>query len=539
MNLLKKMQRHPALTGIAAVVAGVSIFAGAMHAWGPTDRATFTEQSPAPYVTFNSITNNSNYGDERNFAIVKEATSTSPSDWKDTLTVEPGKEYLVRVYVHNNAAQNLGLVATNTRASVNLPTTTAKSIEINSFISADNANPRQIWDQVTLTSDKNFNLSYVAGSAKYTNNLFPQGVALGEDLFTSPGALLGYEKLDGKIPGCFKYSGYVTFKVKPQFAETADFSMNKQVRKNGITSGGWTENYAGKDGDKVDFVINYKNESQVTMKDVVVKDTLPAGLTYVPGSTVLANGNNPTGKTVSDNVVTATGINIGSYLPGASAWVRFSATVASSDELVCGVNTLKNTATVVTDYGNKSDDATVTVEKKCDTPTPVDKDVTVCEIATKKIVTIKESVYNANKSAYADKDSDLCKEAPVDKDVTVCNIETGVVVTIKESVYNAGKAKYADKDSDKCKSVTVCEISSKTVITISKEQYNAHKDLYADQNSEVCKPVKQPETPEVPKTPDTPVVELPETGFDLSAMSLIGAGALTYAGYAYSVSRRV
>ena len=262
------------------------------------------------------------------------------------------------------------------------------------------------------------------------------------------------KKLDGKIPGCFKYSGYVTFKVKPQFAETADFTMSKQVRKHSTTTGGWSEAYAAQSGDKVDFVINYKNESQVTMKDVVVKDTLPAGLTYVPGSTVLANGNNPTGKTVSDNVVTATGINIGSYLPGASAWVRFSATVASSDKLVCGVNTLKNTAKVVTDYGNKSDDATVTVEKKCDTPTPVDKDV------------------------------------------------------------------------------TVCEISSKTVITISKEQYNAHKDLYTDQNSEVCHPKK-------PTTPETPVVELPKTGFDLSAMSLIGAGALTYAGYAYSVSRRV
>ncbi len=57
-----------------------------------------------------------------------------------------------------------------------------------------------------------------------------------------------------------------------------------------------------------------------------------------------------------------------------------------------------------------------------------------------------------------------------------------------------------------------------------------------DQNSEVCQP-KKPETPEVPKT-DKPVVELPKTGLDLSAMSLVGAGALTYAGYAYIASRR-
>lgn len=496
MNLLNKLQRHPVVSGMAAVIAGVSIFAGAMHAWGPTDRATFTEQNPATYVTFNSITNNSNYGDERNFVIVKDAADQTGDNWTDDLTVQPGKEYLVRMYVHNNAADNLNLVATNTRASVNLPTNTAKSIEINGFVSADNANPKQVWDQVTLNSDKDFNLAYVPGSATYTNNVFAQGTPLGNDLFSSPGALLGYDKLDGKIPGCYKYSGIVTFKVKPQFAETADFTMSKQVRKHSTTTGGWSEAYAAQPGEKVDFIVNYKNTSQVTMKDVVIKDVLPAGLTYVPGSSILANGNYPTGKTVSDNIVSSTGINIGTYAPSLNAWVRFSATVASSDKLVCGVNTLKNTAKVVTDYGNKSDDATVTVEKKCDTPTPVDKDV------------------------------------------TVCNIETGVVVTIKESIYNANKAKYADKDSDKCKSVTVCEISSKTVITISKEQYNAHKDLYTDQNSEVCHP-KKPETPEVPKTPDTPVVELPKTGFDLSAMSLIGAGALTYAGYAYSVSRRV
>ena len=48
---------------------------------------------------------------------------------------------------------------------------------------------------------------------------------------------------------------------------------------------------------------------------------------------------------------------------------------------------------------------------------------------------------------------------------------------------------------------------------------------------------EKPETPEVPKT-DKPVVELPKTGLDLSAMSLVGAGALTYAGYAYIASRR-
>ena len=492
MNLLKSIQTHPALHGAAGVTVAVLAFAGATFAWGPTDRATFTEQNPAPYVTFNSITNNTNYGDERNFALVKDAASTSADDWKDTLTVEAGKEYLVRIYVHNNAGQNLNLVAENTRASVNLPTSTAKSIEINSFISADNATPKKVWDQVTLNSDKDFNLAYIAGSAEYINNLFPQGVSLGENLFTSPGALLGYEKLDGKIPGCFKYSGIVTFKVKPQFAQSTDFTMSKQVRKHSTTTGGWTESYAAQSGEKVDFVINYKNTSQATAKDVVIKDTLPAGLTYIPGSAVLANGNYPTGKTVSDNVITSTGINIGTYAPNLSAWLRFSATVADTSKLVCGANTIKNIASVETDFGKKSDDATVTVNKICDT-------------------------------------------TPTDKDVTVCNIKTGIVQTIKESVYNANKEMYADKDSDKCKAI-VCEISSKSVITISREQLKAHPELYEDKDSKTCKvaPVVTPVTPVTPVT----VAELPRTGFALNSLSLTGIGALSYAGYAYIASRR-
>ncbi len=38
----------------------------AIFAYGP-ERETFTIEKPASYITFNSITNNPNYGDERNF----------------------------------------------------------------------------------------------------------------------------------------------------------------------------------------------------------------------------------------------------------------------------------------------------------------------------------------------------------------------------------------------------------------------------------------------------------------------------------------
>jgi hypothetical protein len=90
-------------------------------AYGP-ERKTFTIAKPADYVTFNSITDNPNYGDERNFVLVKDASNTSAGGWTDEVNVQDGKEYLVRMYVHNNAGANLGLVAKNTRLMANVPT---------------------------------------------------------------------------------------------------------------------------------------------------------------------------------------------------------------------------------------------------------------------------------------------------------------------------------------------------------------------------------------------------------------------------------
>ena len=531
MNLLKKLQRHPVISGVAAVVAGVGIFAGAMHAWGPS-REVFTIEKPASYITFNSITNNPAYGDERNFVRVKEA-SANDSAYSDLTKIVAGKEYEVYLYYHNNAAANLNLVAENTRVRMQLPAVVNGNTKSNGFIKADNAKPVEVWDDTVLTSDSPVSIQYVAGSATIHSRGAVNGQKLSDSIVTDQGALVGYSALDGKLPGCSEFAGYVTFRFK---AAAPNFTVSKEVSKHGANN--WVENYAAQPGETVDYLLEYKNTGSTVQKDVMVKDVLPAGMTYVSGSTVLGNPSNPAGVKTNDTVTT-TGLNVGTYNPGQNAWIIFSAKAPALEALTCGQNNLVNKQIVETDNGSKSDTATVTVEKKCDTPTPVDKDVKVCEIATKTIKTIKESELKANPSKYADKDSTICKEAPKpeDKNITVCEIESGKVVTIKESVYNANKAKYADKDSDKCKAITVCEISSKTVITISKEQYNAHKDLYTDQNSEVCKPAEKPETPEVPKT-DKPVVELPKTGLDLSAMSLVGAGALTYAGYAYIASRR-
>lgn len=150
------------LFGLLAAVLVPSV----LLAWGP-DRTTFTMDKPASYVTFNSIVDNPGVGDERNFTRIRE---TGSDTWSDTATIQEGKEYTIRMYVHNNAASNLNLVATNVRAALNLPLNTyTTDFTVNGFISADNAKPAKVWDQVIVRSDKEFRLQVV--SAKYFNNV--------------------------------------------------------------------------------------------------------------------------------------------------------------------------------------------------------------------------------------------------------------------------------------------------------------------------------------------------------------------------------
>ena len=351
------------LSLIFAAVAVTVLSGTAAMAWGPS-RATYTIEKPADRVTFNAITNNPNYGDERNFVIARKTTDAA-NQWKDVVDVDSDGEYFIRMYVHNNAAANLKLVAENVTAKASVPNQSAKEITLQGQISASNSKPATVWDQVVFKSaSKNFTVSYVAGSAKYYNNVNPSnGFALPDSIVNNTGAKLGYEQMDGKIPGCFQYSGTVLFKVK----------VTKQVRKIGETE--WKNDVSVKTGEKVEYRIGYDNDGEVAQENVMVRDFLPNNLTYEKGSTVLKNSSNPNGLKINSDNITTSGINIGNYAPGSNAYVTFTAT-ADRDKLVCGLNKLVNRAQVSTKNGSKENTAVVNVQKDC---TPQEKKE-YCEI---------------------------------------------------------------------------------------------------------------------------------------------------------------
>ncbi|RSX50206.1 hypothetical protein [Bifidobacterium callimiconis] len=183
-------------------------------AYGPS-RNTFTMEQPATYPTLNSITNNPDLGDERNFFRVRQ---TGDTEWKDIIKLEPNKEYEARVIIHNSSADNLNLSAKDIRLSINMPNRENAYVteaEVNAYLTGSNITPSKIWDNIVLKSDQRFHVAII--SAQYYTNFSTEkdgGFKLGNDLFSRIGTPLGYDKLDGTIGTADKDSGYALIRFK-------------------------------------------------------------------------------------------------------------------------------------------------------------------------------------------------------------------------------------------------------------------------------------------------------------------------------------
>lgn len=371
------------------VLVGVVATASLAQAWGPA-RKTFTIEKPANYVTFNSITN-SPYGDERNFVRIKEA-SQPDSAYTDELKLVPGKTYRIYTFFHNNAAANLNLTAVNTRLKVYIPNEikAGQKLRIDSKISAANAKPNEVYDEVYVSTDSDIALRYVANSAQLTTKKVTN-LGMNFDEMLGQGALIGTYGKDGLVPGCNEFSGYVTYDftvVQP------NFTVQKDVRVKGQTA--WTNDLKGvKAGDILEYRVVYTNTGSIDQKDVAIKDALPKGLTYVAGSAELRNAaTNGYVKltTEADNYFKNHGwIKLGNYAPRANAVVRYQLKVEAANDMNCGHNTYTNIVSAVTQNGTKQATAKVSAHKQCEA-----KNITVCELSTKKIITIKEADFKSN-----------------------------------------------------------------------------------------------------------------------------------------------
>lgn len=328
--------------------------------WGP-DRKTFTWDNPATYATFNSIIDNPQIGDERDFVRIREINDHGT--YGDEVTLEVGHTYEVYIYYHNNAdgheiGQTAIGIADGAAVQSSFPATVKKGEKatVAGKIFANDTDPLEVWDGAYMIASEDLYLRYVPGTAIIHNGGKLNGESIGPDYLFGDGALLGYNKFSGILPGCNQYAGYITYNI---FADAPKFEIQKSIVGDSTTF---------KAGDEVTFKVRYQNTGTMDQLGVTIRDTIPAGLTYIPGSAILYNNNLTQGKAVNDDIIAETGMNIGDYA-GSTGWAEVTYKAKINDDQKCA-GELTNSVTVITADGEKTTEVKITVEGEDCAPTP-------------------------------------------------------------------------------------------------------------------------------------------------------------------------
>jgi uncharacterized repeat protein (TIGR01451 family) len=370
---MNKFTKSVLSVATATIVANASMAPALVYAWGDNSgsadgRPLYTlddinADKLGNTITFNSIYKGSKIGDERNFVGARLTTGNSSYYNANEIDVEDGQIYTIRLFVHNNNPWEEKNTAEGVSILYSLPSTVAKQHTIIGYINSTNAKPTRYWDEVVLKSSDDFYIEYVKGSAQYRTE---KGIFPLSDNVIHENTMIGYDSMNGKIPGCFKYSGEATIQVKVHKSVNAKLAKTVRIKGSGEK---FAESVEAKIGDEVEFQIEYVNLLADTVKNVMIRDILPNNLQYVENSTYLYNSNYKEGKLLPENTVTTTGLNIGSYNSRGNAYVRFTAKVVDNS-MACGSNQLVNWASSTVDSKVSKDDASVMVTKECPNPDP-------------------------------------------------------------------------------------------------------------------------------------------------------------------------
>lgn len=387
---MKKLQNQIKkwLLGALAAIGIGAFLPGVVLAWGP-ERPTFTLKNPAGYVTFNSITDNPVIGDERNFVRIKEADS---NHYQDRIEVKKGKRYIVYAAYHNNAASNLNAsgkgIAQNARMRAMVPREIKKGKRknITVMITANNANPEKVWDEAGLEAIEDVEIEYEADSATiHTTAHDKHGKSVNgqklKGLLSEKGALLGVNELNGFMPGCAEYSGYVTFAVRTKAQEKppvpvpvpptppktpkAEGKLEKKVSADGKT---FEKEAKVKEGEKVYYRVIFSNIGETELANIKLMDEMAKGMKLVKGSVRVTDGE---GKVQVKNFENWESVVVPKLAVGKQIQFDYAAEVIN---LECGENAYENVFRVEYGWekakfpGKLESRAKIMVNKGCEKP---------------------------------------------------------------------------------------------------------------------------------------------------------------------------
>lgn len=178
-------------------------------------------------VIINSLIDNIYIQDSRLFMFAQRiAEDGTPGELAQSFAVMPGETYQIFLFAQND---NPGTVSTGTRAAISLPVRSEEGVaQIVGSVYSDNAVAPEIWSTLPLASDADFQIRYEYGSAELRSAAHPEGWPLEDTLVTKAaserGVLIGYERLDGELPGGEAYRALVTITIR--IAEVPEDTAN-------------------------------------------------------------------------------------------------------------------------------------------------------------------------------------------------------------------------------------------------------------------------------------------------------------------------
>lgn len=293
--------------------------------------------------------------------------------WGNPITGTAPNEFRGMVYYHNGYE---GIVAENTKIKVNIPaTSTNKTIKITGSVSADNAETitSTVIDGniignngLVVSFDQDVNVEFIPGSVKWFPNAnqftntdlaltpLPSGQT-GDGIVSANGINLG------NINGCWNYAGFVTFGFKTLVKEAPALSLVKSVKNDTNGEVAYVKTTNAEVGNSLTYKVEATNSGSVSMANAIVKDTLPAGVTFTP-NTVLQYKN---GATVPTLLTTAeegqffgAGLNIGTLPAGKNIKNTF---VFQAKVDLSAKNSMINTALITAAGLSASDTAKVNI----------------------------------------------------------------------------------------------------------------------------------------------------------------------------------
>lgn len=264
------------------------------------------------------------------------------TDYKSTVDASIDQLVKVQLYYVNEEPADATRPAVSLRAKIELPTGGERAKVITSSVKGENTDALE--KQVTVNTDRDGTLlQYIPGSATWKRNTGTAQTPKYEEARISDNVVTGAQgAVIGNVQPGPNNGGTISVLAR---VVAPGVKATLQSQKKGQTAQ-WSSNNVAAPGDTMRYMIGYQNSASSEQKSVLTRVALAPNAALVPGTTTITNASNPGGIAAGSDAVTAAGLVIGNYNPGANAFVGFDVTLPPADKLECGDNELRSTAVV-------------------------------------------------------------------------------------------------------------------------------------------------------------------------------------------------